>query len=113
MHAEHPVRRFQLSLSLVVAALVYGTAGYVLIEGWNVIDAFYMSLTTIATVGFGEVHPLSTAGRLFTSTLILGGTGAILYTFAIFAETLAEGRFGEYRRHRRMRREIETLRDHF
>lgn len=113
MQAEHPVRRFQLSLSLVVAALVYGTTGYVLIEGWNVIDAFYMSLTTIATVGFGEVHPLSTAGRLFTSTLILGGTGAILYTFAIFAETLAEGRFGEYRRQRRMRREIETLRDHF
>jgi voltage-gated potassium channel len=110
---EHPFRRFQLSLALVVAALLYGTAGYVLIERWSALDAFYMALTTIATVGFGEVHPLSTAGRVFTITLILGGTGAILYTFAIFAETLAEGRFGEYRRQRHMRGQIESLRDHF
>ncbi len=113
MEPEHPFRRFQLSLLLVVAALAYGTAGYMLIEGWNAFDAFYMSLTTIATVGFGEIHPLSTWGRAFTSTLILGGTGTILYTFAIFAETLAEGRFGEYRRHRRMKSDIDALRDHF
>ncbi len=113
MQAGHPLRRFQLSALLVVFALVYGTAGYVLIEGWNVLDAFYMALTTIATVGFGEIHPLSPAGRLFTTTLILGGTGAILYTFGVFAETVAEGRFGEFRRKRRMRNEIEALRGHF
>lgn len=113
MEPESPVRRFQLSLLLVAAALAYGTTGYMLIERWDPLDAFYMSLTTIATVGFGEVHPLSAWGRLFTTTLILGGTGTILYTFAIFAETLAEGRFGEYRRQRRMRSEIDRLRDHF
>jgi voltage-gated potassium channel len=110
---EHPFRRFQLSLALVVAALVYGTVGYMLIEGWDALDSFYMALTTIATVGFGEVHPLSSWGRVFTSTLILGGTGTILYTFAIFAETLAEGRFGEYRRQRRMQSHIGAQRDHF
>jgi voltage-gated potassium channel len=113
MEAEHPFRRFQLSLTLVVVALLYGTLGYMLIEGWNALDAFYMSLTTMATVGFGEVHPLSPGGRIFTSTLILGGTGAILYTFAIFAETLAEGRYGQYRRQRRMEAHIGSLRDHF
>lgn len=113
MEAEHPLRRFQLSALLVVVALLYGTLGYVLIEGWAPVDALYMALTTIATVGFGEIHPLSTAGRIFTMTLILGGTGAILYTFGVFAETIAEGRFGAYRRQRRMRNEIDGLRGHF
>jgi voltage-gated potassium channel len=113
VEAEHPLRRFQLSALLVVAALAYGTAGYILIEGWGLLDAFYMSLTTIATVGFGEVHPLSPLGRIFTATLILGGTGTILYAFAIFAETIAEGRFGAFRRERRMKHEIDELRGHF
>lgn len=113
MEAENPLRRFQLSALLVVVALVYGTLGYMLIEGWNALDALYMSLTTIVTVGFGEVHPLSDAGRIFTMTLILGGTGAILYTLGVFAEAVAEGRFAEYRRHRRMRNEIDALRGHF
>ena len=113
MVAENPLRRFRLSALLVLAAIVYGTAGYMLIEGWGALDAYYMTLTTIATVGFGEIHPLSPVGRLFTTTLILGGTGTILYTFGVFAETVAEGRFGEYRRQQRMRRDIDELRDHF
>lgn len=113
MEAEHPFRRFQLSIILVAAALAYGTLGYVLLEGWSPFDALYMALTTISTVGFGEIHPLSPLGRAFTLTLILGGTGAILYTFAIFAETLAEGHFVEYRRRRRMQGQIDALRDHF
>lgn len=113
MEAENPLRRFRLSALLVLAALAYGTSGYVLIEGWGVLDAFYMSLTTIATVGFGEIYPLSQWGRLFTATLILGGTGTILYTFGVFAESIAEGRFGAFRRQRRMRNEIDTLRGHF
>ena len=113
MVAENPLRRFRLSALLVLAAIAYGTAGYMLIEGWDALDAYYMTLTTIATVGFGEIHPLSPVGRLFTTTLILGGTGTILYTFGVFAETVAEGRFGEYRRHQRMRRDIDELKDHF
>ncbi|HYK97780.1 MAG TPA: potassium channel protein [Candidatus Acidoferrales bacterium] len=113
MESVDPFRRFRVPVALVAGALAYGTLGYTLIEGWSPFDAFYMTLTTISTVGFGEIHQLSTAGRVFTSTLILGGTGAILYTFGVFAETVAEGRFGEYRRQRRMRRDIDQLRDHF
>lgn len=113
MEAENPLRRFQVPALLVVAALAYGTVGYMLIERWDLLDALYMTLTTMATVGFGEVHPLSTAGRIFTMTVILGGTGTILYTFGVFAETLAEGRFGLYRRQRRMKNEIDDLRGHF
>ena len=113
MGPENPLRRFQFSALLVVVALVYGTLGYMLIERWDALDSLYMSLTTIVTVGFGEVHPLSAAGRVFTMTLILGGTGAILYTLGVFAEAIAEGRFGAYRRQRRMRNEIDALRGHF
>ncbi len=113
LEVENPLRRFRLPAILVLSAAVYGTAGYMLIEGWNFLDAFYMTITTIATIGFGEIHPLSTAGRLFTVTLIIGGVGAMLYAFGVFAETLAEGRFALFRRQRRMANEIEMLRGHF
>ena len=60
---------------------VTGTVGFVLIEGWSLLDAFYMTIITISTVGYGEVFPLSSAGRLFASFLIVGGLGTAIYTF--------------------------------
>lgn len=113
LEVENPIERFRLPALLVAAALAYGTVGYVLIEGWDLLDAFYMALTTITTVGYGEIHPLSPAGRIFTTTLIVGGVGTMLYAFGVLAETLAEGRFAAFRRHRRMGREIGGLHDHF
>ncbi len=110
---DDPRRRFLLPALAVLGAAVYGTVGYVLIEGWGLLDAFYMTVTTMTTVGFGEIHPLSQAGRLFGITLILGGAGTMFYTFGVFAETLAEGRFASFRRDRRMTRDISGLRDHF
>src|SRR6266511_2118051 len=111
LEVENPLSRFRLPAILVLSAAIYGTAGYMLIEGWDVLDAFYMTITTIATIGFGEIHPLSAPGRLFTVTLIIGGVGAMLYAFGVFAEALAEGRFAYFRRHQRMTGEIERLRD--
>lgn len=93
--------------------LVAGTVGYSLIEHWTLVDAFYMTVITISTVGFTEVHPLDVAGKLFTSGLIAGGVGTMLYAFGVFAETLSEGHFVEYRRWRRMERDIDKLREHF
>lgn len=113
MEAENPLRRFKQPALLVIVALAYGTTGYMLIEDWDVLDAFYMALTTVSTVGFGEIHPLSPSGRLFTVTLILGGTGTILYTFGVFAETLVGGQLVAFRRQRRMKHEIGALRGHF
>lgn len=113
LEVENPLNRFRLPALLVLIAALYGTTGYMIIEGWGVLDAFYMTITTMATVGFGEIHPLSDAGRTFTVTLIVGGVGAMLYAFGVFAETLADGRFALYRRKRRMTSEIEKLRDHF
>ena len=64
------------SLMLLCVVLAYGTAGYMLIERWDPLDASFMTLITISTVGYEEVHQLSTPGKLFSASLILGGIGA-------------------------------------
>jgi voltage-gated potassium channel len=109
----HPLLRFRLATLLLVLVVAYGMAGYMVIEGWNALDAFYMTITTIATVGYGEVHPLSAWGRVFTATLIVGGVGTMLYAFGVFAEVLSEGYITEYGRRRRLERTVAGMRDHF
>src|SRR3989442_15693255 len=84
-----------------------------LIERWNLLDAFYMTIITISTVGYSELHGLSTAGRLFTSTLIVVGGGTMVYGFGVFAETLTDNSFVAYRRERQVQRAPNHLRDHF
>jgi len=110
---RNPLSRFRLAVVLLGVIFVYGIAGYTLIEGWNLLDSFYMVIITISTVGYQEVHPLSTAGRIFTSTLIVVGVATMLYGFGVFAETLAENAFGNYRRERQLERSLNQLRDHF
>lgn len=72
-----PVRGLQLSLLLVVLLIAIGIVGYMLLEGMTVVEAFYMTIITISTVGFGEVRPLSPGGRVFTSLLILLGLATV------------------------------------
>ena len=82
-------------------------------ERWNFIDSLFMVLTSITTVGYEEVHPLDTVGRVFTMTVIVGGVGTMLYTLGIFGELLVDGRLGRYARMRGMERRIADLKDHF
>jgi voltage-gated potassium channel len=93
--------------------LLYGIAGYMLIEHWNLLDAFYMTIITISTVGYLEVHQLSTAGQLFTASLIVVGVGTMLYGFGVFAQVLTDNTFIEYRRQRQLENRLSQLRDHF
>src|SRR5258708_37054873 len=72
-----------------------------------------MTIITISAVGYSELHTLSTAGRLFTSTLIVVGVGTVLYGFGVFAETLTDGAFVKYRRERQLGRALNQLTDHF
>ena len=109
----HPLQRFRLPAVLLGLVILYGVGGYMLIEGWNLLDAFYMTIITISTVGYSELHSLSTAGRLFTSTLIVVGVGTMLYGFGVFAETLTDGAFVKYRRERQLERALNQLTDHF
>src|SRR3989475_3512132 len=80
---------------------------------WNFIDALFMVLTTVTTVGYEEVHPLGQAGRIFTMTVIVLGVGSMLYPLGILAEALIEGHLGRYARMRGMERRIAGLSDHF
>jgi voltage-gated potassium channel len=98
---------------LVVAAVAYGVTGYMVIEGWSFLDSLYMTVTTLTTVGFREVHPLDQSGRIFTLTVIVVGVGLVLVTIAVTAQWVLEGTWGERSRRRKMQRRIEDLNDHF
>ncbi|HJW30189.1 MAG TPA: potassium channel family protein, partial [Saprospiraceae bacterium] len=71
--------KIKLSVALILLLISAGTLGYVFIEGWDFLDSLYMTITTLTTVGFGEVHPLSRIGRVFTIGLIVGGVGTVFY----------------------------------
>jgi voltage-gated potassium channel len=110
---RNPLSRFRLAVVLLGVIIVYGITGYTLIDGWDLLDSFYMVIITISTVGYQEIHPQGAAGRIFTSTLIVVGVATMLYGFGVFAETLAENAFGNYRRERQLERSLNQLRDHF
>ncbi|HEY3084865.1 MAG TPA: potassium channel protein [Candidatus Dormibacteraeota bacterium] len=110
---EHPLLRFRLAFTLLAIVIAVGTGGYMLIDGWDLPDSFYMVITTIATVGYGEIHPQGVPGRLFTSGLIVFGVATMLYGFGVFASLLTDNAFGNYRRERQLRRDLDQLRDHF
>jgi voltage-gated potassium channel len=104
---------WRLVALLIAAVMVGGTAGYMLIEGWSLFDAFYMTAITITTVGYGEVHPLSTAGRVFTIFITFTGVGAFFYAFTLFMTVLASGELIERRERKRLTRMLDNLTDHF
>lgn len=95
------------------SALAIGAVGYHLIEGWNFLDSVYMTVITLATVGYGEVHPLSSAGRVFTIFLILFGVGTLAYALSAMTAFIVEGELKDALRRRRMDAEIAKLKDHY
>jgi len=107
-----PQRRLLVAALLLSALVVLGVAGFMLIEGWSFLDALYMTVTTITTVGFEEVQPLSDGGRIFTVFLILFGVGVAFYILTTLVATVVEGDLGLALGVRRMKGRIEALRDH-
>jgi voltage-gated potassium channel len=102
-----------LAVALLVLICAGGTIGYVVIEGWNVWDAFYMTIITVTTVGYREVHDLSRAGQAFTVVLLIAGVGAALYTFTLLATVVVEGGLPKRLQRRRLEQMLETIKDHF
>lgn len=114
MARSHPWWAGWRLVALVILGVhAAGTIGYVLIEGWSVWDAFYMTVITVTTVGYGEVHPLTQAGRVFTVVILLSGVGAFFYAFTLLMALLSSGGFLERRERRRNARMLETLEEHF
>jgi voltage-gated potassium channel len=86
---ERPGFRLAIALAILTALTAIGTAGYMLVEGAYWLDALYMTVITLSTVGFGEIIPLSSAGRIFTIGLILSGVGTAAYLVTSVAQLLA------------------------
>lgn len=106
-------RRLLTTSILIVILITSGTTGYIVIEGWSLLDALYQTVTTISTVGFREVHDLSSAGRIFTMGLILSGVGVLFYTLTGAVTLAVEGELGRYYGRRRMHGRIRSLHDHY
>lgn len=109
----NPFREALRILSLLCFILFIGVIGYHLIERWSLFDALYMTVITLATVGYGETHPLSATGRVFTMFLILGGMGMILYGVSRITSFIVEGEMSGILRRRRMNRTISHLSNHY
>ena len=100
-----------VALAALVAVTVFGTVGYLLL-GFTLLDAVYQTVTTVATVGYREVEPLSSAGIVFTIVLIVVGVGTVLYNLGVLLETVTEGQLRRHLERRRMDRRIAALRGH-
>jgi voltage-gated potassium channel len=101
------------AVALLCFVIAGGTIGYMALEGWGAWDAFYMTVITVTTVGYKEVHDLSRTGQVFTVVLLFGGVGTALYAFTLVAAVIVEGGLpGRLRRHREARM-LNQLKDHF
>ncbi|MFZ5755099.1 MAG: potassium channel family protein, partial [Bacillota bacterium] len=106
-------RKLILSIIIIGLLLLLGTLGYIFLEGWNTLDAFYMTVITISTVGFKEVGELSRAGRLFTVFLIFSSVGTVAYSFGSLIIFVLEGRFRILLKEKRMEKQISELNQHY
>ncbi len=102
-----------LIASAIAVTLLAGTLGFEAIEGYTPFDAFYMTLTTIATVGYTELHPLSTAGRIFNCFLIFFGVGTMFFAIGAVTQTGIELELNQFFGKRRTKNMIDKLRDHY
>ena len=106
-------KRLLIAVVSLIAILIAGTAGYILIEGWSLLDALYMTVITLTTVGYLEVHEMSASGRVFTMFLLIGGVGGALYTLTAIVQYVLEGNLGSTLGRRQMKNRIAGLRNHF
>jgi voltage-gated potassium channel len=99
-------------LIALAVILVASTAGYMLIEGWSFLDALYMTVITLTTVGYREVQPLDHAGMIFTIFVLFIGVGTAFYILTAFVATIIEGDLRQLFGERRMKNAIERLKEH-
>jgi voltage-gated potassium channel len=104
--------RLLRAILLILVITVAGTLGYLVIEGWTLLDALYMTIISMTTVGYGETQELTEAGRVFTIFLLISSIGTAGYTISTLASFIVEGEFQRILRGRRMDKRIASLGDH-
>src|ERR1051326_5612547 len=106
-------KRYWILLIVPILLISIGTAGYLVIEEkYNFLDALYMTIITLSTIGYGEVHELSAQGRIFTSVLIVGGVFGFGYCAMEFVRSIVSGELADFMGKRRMERDIASLDNH-
>ena len=108
-----PFNQFMLSLGLLVLVFIGGTLGYILVEGWTAFQAFYMTVITVATVGYREVETMSSGGKWFTVGLIVFGVGAAGYAISSLTALIVGGEIQDILKGRKMEANISKLKGHF
>jgi voltage-gated potassium channel len=106
-------RRIVIFAAAIAAVLVAGTVGFMLIEQLSFIDALYMTVTSLTTVGYGEVKPFSAAGRVFVIVLVIGGVSVVAYGLTSMLQFVVDGELSGLYRRRAMKKRIEAMHDHF
>lgn len=106
-------RHLLVSVLLAFLILVIGTVGYMVVEGWQFMDALYMTVITISTVGYSEVRPVDATGRIFTMVIVLTGVGFSLYVAGAVVQFMVEGRIRQILGRRRLDRKISRLKNHY
>ena len=113
MAAVKAIFNLRILFLALLSLVLIGVAGFHFMEGWSWFDGFYMVLTTITTIGYGEVHKLSPAGRVFNSFIIVTGVGLVLLFFGSATQALLEFELQSVFGRRRMDREISRLSNHY
>ncbi|MFQ3675093.1 MAG: potassium channel protein [Endomicrobiia bacterium] len=106
-------RSIFLAILFLVILLIVGTFGYKLIEGWSFFDSIYMTVITLATVGYGETNPLTFRGRVFTIILIIFGITTFVYAISRLQSFFIEGELTGILRRRKRENKIKNLKDHY
>lgn len=110
---DHPFRKLLPAIIILITVAVVGVLGYTYIEGWTFLEALYMVITTLYSVGFQEVHPLSQAGKIFTMLIIVVGVGSAIFAAGQALEIMVEGEMAVYRKRKRMNKRIKQMKDHY
>ena len=106
-------RHLLIAIIVSIILIFAGMTGYRLIEGWSFLDALYMTVITITTVGYGEIHQLSKAGRIFTVVLIISSFGVMGYIVASIGQTIIAGQIRQVLGRRKLEKKVKRLKNHY
>ena len=107
------IKHLIVSILFTFLIVAFGTTGYMIIEDWELLDAFYMTVITMGTVGYGEVHEISNTGRLFTTVLIFFGVSYFVYVTSVVVQFMVEGKMRTILGRRILDKKINRLKDHY
>jgi len=105
----------QITWAIIISGVIFfiGVSGYMVIEKWNFLDAAYMTAITLSTVGYMEVHEISSAGRIFTMIMIFAGVGYFLYIAGVIIQSIVEGEVQSILGRKRLDKKISKLKNHY